>query len=75
MLGLEWGLNNQGELRTTKDIPERGLPKFNLLGTTLTVSAEFLYHLHCHLLDVYFQSLFPSLLEKIQLKRRLLLLP
>lgn len=75
-LELEWGLNNQGELRTGKDIAERGLPKSHLSGpppqslqnprTTCTV---------IHLMFI-FKASFPFYLKKFfQLKRRLLLLP
>lgn len=72
----EWSLHSQGQLRRGKEIPERGLSKSNLLGTTFIISEGCRYHQHYNLLDIYLQSIFPFVLKKkISLKRRLLLLP
>lgn len=60
----EWSLHSQGQLRRGKEIPERGLPKSKLLGTTFIISEGFRYHRHYNLLDIYFQSIFPFVLKK-----------
>ena len=50
------GFAQLGVLRTGKGIPEIEFPKSNLWGTTFTISAGSRYHLHYHLLNIYFRK-------------------